>query len=310
MRRNDGYRNVLLIVLVLNAGFLVAEATVGFLTHSLVLLADAGHMLVDVAGLSLALGAVWLAQRPANRRKTFGYYRAEIIGAFLNAVLLLGVSAFILFEAVDRLSDPPDVPGFTIMAVGFGGLIVNLTGGLLLHARAKENINARAAFLDALQDILGSAAAITAGLVLVTTGWKYADAILAGGVGLLILPRTWNLMKSAVDVLFEGTPSGINMDDVERQLLSIPGVQAVHDLHIWMVTSGFVVLSGHVRVPEGADRDEILVSIRQELANRFNIEHITIQMENESLEQRLESLCLADNCYESAAVGSNHSPDK
>lgn len=295
------HRRRLLAVFAVTAVFMVVEAVAGFLTDSLVLIADAGHMLTDVAGIGLALGAIWLAQRPANERKTFGYYRAEILAALLNALLLIAVSGYIFYEAFQRFTHPPEVPSVPLLVVASLGLAVNIFGAWLLTAGAKESMNVRGAFLEVWKDILGSIAAIAAGLIILTTGWQYADPILAAGVGLLILPRTWDLLKGALDVLFESAPSYVKMPDVERQILSKPGVEAVHDLHVWTVTSGFVALSGHVLVRDGADRDALLVRLRNDLAERFDIEHMTIQVETQALESQLDQPCLPDTCYEPAS---------
>lgn len=290
----SAHRGRLIAVLALTATFMVIEAVAGFLTDSLVLVADAGHMLTDVAGLSIALGAIWLAQRPANARKTYGYYRAEILGALLNAALLLGVSAYIFYEAFRRFMEPPEVPGTPLLVVAVAGLIVNLIGASLLMRGASESLNVRGAFLEVIGDLLGSVGAIAAGLVLITTGWKYADPIFAAAVGLFILPRTWHLMKGALDILFEGTPSHIDPREVEDAMRQHDGVQSVHDLHIWTVTSGFVALSGHVLVADNADRDDILVQLRASLSSRFDIDHITIQVENERLSNQLEQPCFPE----------------
>lgn len=292
------HRRSLVMVLGMTTAFMVIEAVVGFLAGSLVLIADAGHMLTDVAGIALALGAIWLAQRPANERKTFGYYRAEILAALLNAVLLLAVAGYIFYEAFLRFSDPPEVASVPLLIVASGGLLVNIFGAWLLSSGAKESMNVRGVFLEVWKDILGSVAAIAAGVIIVTTGWQYADPILAAGVGVLILPRTWALLKGAIDVLFEGTPAHLSMAEVEEQILSAAGVAAVHDLHVWTVTSGFVALSGHVLVSDGADRDGILVQLRNDLAQRFDIEHVTIQLENPDLESQLGQPCLPDSCYD------------
>ena len=303
------HRRSLVLVLVMTAAFMVVEAAAGFLTDSLVLIADAGHMLTDVAGISLALVAVWFAQRPATDRMTYGYYRAEILAALLNAMLLLGVSAYIFYEAFQRFSDPPEVPSIPLIVVASGGLLVNLIGARMLSAGAQESMNVRGAFLEVWKDVLGSVAAIAAGLIILLTGWYYADPILAAAVGLLILPRTWELLKGALDVLFEGTPSHVDMREVRDAILSVPGVEAVHDLHVWTVTSGFVALSGHVLVRNDSDRDEILVRMRAELAGRFSIEHVTVQVENDALESRLDQPCLPEVCYEPPlAVGAGTQP--
>ena len=223
---------------------MVVEAVVGLLSHSLVLIADAGHMLTDVAGLSLALLAIWFAQRPATPSKTFGYYRAEILGALANAMLLFAISGYILYEAIKRFQNPPDVSSIPLLVVASIGLCVNIVSAAVLLRGSKESLNVRGAFLEVAGDLLGSVGAITAGIILITTGWQYADPLFAAAVGLFILPRTWNLLKGALDVLLEGTPSHIELRDVEGQILAVPGVQAVHDLHVWTVTSGFVALVG------------------------------------------------------------------
>lgn len=294
-----GHRGRLFIVLALTASFMIVEAVVGLLTNSLVLIADAGHMLTDVAGLTIALTAIWFAQRPATETKTYGYYRAEILGALLNSVLLIAVSAYILFEAYQRFQDPPEVPSTPLLIVATLGLGVNIVGAWMLLRGASQSLNIRGAFLEVVGDGLGSVGAIAAGIVLLTTGWQYADPLFAAGVGLFILPRTWHLLKGALDVLFEGTPSNISLADVQQTMLSAAGVRSVHDLHIWTVTSGFVALSGHVQVSEEADRDAALVTLRERLHEKFDIDHVTIQIEHEGVESQLDQPCLPGQtaCY-------------
>lgn len=293
------HRNRLFVALALTTSYMFVEAITGFVTGSLVLVADAGHMLTDVGGLSLALVAIWLAQRPATGRKTFGYYRAEILAALVNAVLLFAVSGYILVEAYRRFREPLDVPSIPLLVVASIGLGVNLISARLLMSGSGESMNVRGAFLEVVSDILGSVGAIIAGVVLLTTGWKYADPLFAAFVGLFILPRTWTLLKGALDVLFEGTPAHIKIEDVQRAILGVPDVQSVHDLHVWTVTSGFVALSGHVQVGEGTDRDAALVALRSRLVKDFDIEHVTIQIENERLAAELEQPCLPGQavCY-------------
>lgn len=298
------HRRRLIAVLGLTASFMIVEALVGYVTNSLVLIADAGHMLTDVAGLSLALLAIWFAQRPATERKTYGYYRAEILGALANAVLLLAISGYIVFEAIQRFRDPPAVASLPLLVVATLGLLVNLVGAGLLFRGADVSLNVRGAFLEVLGDLLGSLGAIAAGLILMTTGWRYADPLFAAAVGLMILPRTWNLLRGALDVLFEGTPSHIKLTDVQQAMLSDNAVRSVHDLHVWTVTSGFVALSGHVQVIERADRDAVLAELRQRLHERFDIDHVTIQIEHVGTEPALErclpgqSPCYADTASE------------
>lgn len=276
----------------LTAAFMVIEATVGVLANSLVLVADAGHMLTDVAGLSFALLAIWIAQRPADAKRTYGYYRSEILAALLNALLLFAVSGYILYEAYARFREPPDVAAVPMVVVASLGMLVNLLSARLLLSGAGENLNVRAAFTEVLSDLLGSVGAVAAGIILLTTGWRYADPLFAALVGLFILPRTWALLRGALDVLLESTPSHLRIADVQAAIVGVPGVRSVHDLHVWTVTSGFVALSGHVLVPEGADRDAVLVDLRRALAECFSIEHVTIQVENERLAHALEQPCL------------------
>ncbi len=289
----------LVFALALTGSFTVVEAVTGYLANSLALLADAGHMLTDVAGLSFALIAIWFAQRPATRGKTYGYYRVEILAALFNGVLLFGVSAYILYEAYRRFSNPPDVSSVPLLVVASSGLAVNLVSAAILMSGAKESLNVRGAFLEVAGDLLGSAGAIAAGLILLTTGWRYADPLFAAGVGLFILPRTFRLMKEAVDVLLEGTPRDLDFEVLAASMAEVAAVESVHDLHVWSVTSGFVALSGHVDVQEDADRQQVLVDLHRVLKDRFDIDHVTIQIETGGIEQALGQPCLPDsaNCY-------------
>lgn len=288
------HRRRLFIALGLTTSYMLVEAITGFLTNSLVLVADAGHMLTDVAGLSLALVAIWFAQRPPTPTKTFGYYRAEILAALLNAMLLFAVSAYIFFEAYNRFRDPPSVTSVPLLIVASIGLGINLVSASLLMGGAGESVNVRGAFLEVVSDILGSVGAIAAGVIILTTGWKYADPLFAAGVGLFILPRTWNLLRLALDVLLEGTPPHIELQKVQAEMLAQQGVESVHDLHLWTVTSGLLALSGHVQVRESVDRDALLVSLRSALESRFDIDHVTIQVEDERLTSQLEQPCFPE----------------
>jgi cobalt-zinc-cadmium efflux system protein len=269
------------------------------LTGSLVLIADAGHMLTDAAGLSLALIAVWFAQRPANSRRTFGYYRLEILAAILNAFILFAVAAFILYEAYIRLMDPPPVDSLPLIVVATAGLFANLLCTRLLMEGAKESLNIRGAYLEVVSDLLGSVAAILAGVVLLTTGWRYADPLFAAAIAIFILPRTWNLLQSALSILLESAPANISMPDMEDRLLALPGIIGIHDLHVWTITSGFVAMSGHVLIEDGLDRDRLIVDVRRLLHDNFDIDHVTLQVETRRLEQELEQPCLPGTspCY-------------
>ncbi len=292
------YNRNVLAAFAITVGFMLVEATVGFLSGSLVLLADAGHMLTDAGALSLTLIAIWLTRRPANERKTYGYYRSEILAALANVLLLIGVSGFIIIEAIRRLVAPGHVASVPLIVVASLGLVVNAIGAGLLVKGSSENLNLRAAFLDMLGDFFGSMGAIAAGIILLTTGWNYADPLFAAAVGLLILPRAWNLLKTALDVLLEGTPRHMAIADVQQAMLRVPGVRSVHDLHVWTVTSGFVALSGHVEVADEVDRDNVLKALRDSLLS-FEIEHVTIQVENERLEDELQQPCFPGQtiCY-------------
>jgi cobalt-zinc-cadmium efflux system protein len=298
------HRRRLVFALVLTASFTVLEATVGYLANSLALLADAGHMLTDVAGLSFALIAIWFAQRPATVGKTYGYYRVEILAALLNGMLLLGISGYVLYEAYGRLSDPPEVNSLPLLVVASAGMAVNLVSAAILMSGAKESLNVRGAFLEVTGDLLGSAGAIAAGIILLTTGWRYADPLFAAGMGLFILPRTLKLMKEAVDVLLEGTPRNLEFNDVAQAMVHVPNVESVHDLHIWSVTSGFVALSGHVDVLDRADREQVLVDLHHMLTDRFDINHVTLQVETGEIERALGQPCLPGtaNCFAGPAV--------
>jgi cobalt-zinc-cadmium efflux system protein len=293
MHAQDGAaaRRPLLWALAINATFLVVEAFTGWLTGSLVLLADAGHMATDVAALVFALGAAWLATRPATASKTFGYHRFEILAALLNGVLLFGVSGFVVVEAARRFAAPSDVAGGPVIIVATLGLVANLAAAAILWRGAGRGLNARAALLDMAGDTLASGGAVIAGVVMLTTGWRYADPLFAVAVGLLILPRTWLLIREAVDVLLEATPKGLALADVEAAITSVDDVESVHDLHVWTVTSGFVALSGHVTVDEAADRDCALTAIQRCLHERFEIDHVMLQVETPQLEEALGQRC-------------------
>lgn len=300
------HRGRLLVVFALTAAFMLVEAVVGYLANSLVLIADAGHMLTDVAGLGMALGAIWLTRKPADERKTYGYYRAEILAAFFNAVLLAAVAGYIFYEAIVRFSDPPEVASVPLIIVATGGLAVNIVGAGLLHAGSKESLNVRGAFLEVWKDIIGSIAAVAAGVIILTTGWAYADPLLAAAVGVLILPRAWELLMKTLDILLEGTPEHIDLRELERSLVARPGVAAVHDLHVWTLTSGFVALSAHVETDGGYDQHNTLLDLRQLLYQRFQISHATLQIETRSLHDELEACCGVDAGQASAAHAARH----
>ncbi len=268
----------LVVVLVLTSTYLVAEVVGGLLTNSLALLADAGHMLTDVLGLAMALAAIRFGQRPATPAKTYGFYRTEILAALANSVVLVGVAGYILVEAWRRFQAPPDIASLPMLLVATGGLVVNLIGAKLLHAGAGESLNVQGAFLELSSDLLGSIGVILAALIISLTGWWQADPIISVVIGLFILPRTWRLLKGALDVLLEAAPPSVKVADVEAAVRQVPGVASVHDLHVWTITSGFVAMSGHVEA-QGRSSSDVLHDVQGVLKDRFRIEHATLQVE-------------------------------
>lgn len=276
--KRSGYRKRLFIVFLITLGYLVVEAVGGLLTGSLALLADAGHMLTDVGGVAISLFAIWLAKRPPTPQKSYGYYRVEILGALLNAVILIFISFYILYEAYRRFTNPPEVLALPMMGVAVVGLIVNVVGMRLLHAGSKESLNMKGAYLEALSDMLASIGVILAALIMLTTGWRLADPLISAGIGLFILPRTWSLLKQAVNVLLEAVPEHINLGEVGRAMVEVEGVKEVHDLHVWTLTSGKYALSAHVTISKLQDWSGIQYSLEALLADRFQISHTTLQV--------------------------------
>jgi cobalt-zinc-cadmium efflux system protein len=270
----------LLIVLVLVTTFLVVEVIGGLLTNSLALWADAGHMATDSAGLLLALLAIWFARRPATPERSYGYARVEIFAAAINAVILLGVAAIILVEAVQRLAEPPEVVGLPVLLIAGIGLVVNLVGLRLLHAGAQLSLNLRGAYLEVLGDLFGSVAVIVAGLVIVLTGWTPIDPIASILIALAIVPRTWSLLREVIEVLLQATPRGIDLAEVRAHLLGARGVVDIHDLHAWTLTSGKLVVSAHVVIEPDADPPAVLDELCACLTDDFDFEHSTIQLES------------------------------
>ena len=269
-------RRALLWALALTAGFAVVEAVGGWWSGSLALLSDAGHMLTDAAALGLAVFANRVATRPPSRRASYGYARAEVLAAFVNAIALLGLVVFIVVEAVRRLLVPAPVAGAVVLAIALAGLVVNLVTAWIL-SRATRTLNTQGALLHVLSDLLGSAAAIVAGAVIVWTGWTPIDPILSIAVSLLILRSTWRLMAESIGVLMERVPAHVDYDAVGRALARIPGITGVHDLHIWQVGAGRVALSAHLALADGREWPAILATAQALLARDFAIEHATLQ---------------------------------
>jgi cobalt-zinc-cadmium efflux system protein len=269
----------LTIVLVLAAAYMLAEVIGGLLTGSLALLADSGHMLGDVLGLAMALGAIRFARRPATAGKTYGFYRAEILAALINSVLLVVVAISILYAAWERLTGSlPEVHAGPMLIVACGGIVVTLFGASLLHGGAGSSLNVRAAFLEVVGDLLGSMGTVLAAVIILLTGFQAADPIISAVIGILMLPRAVALLRSVVDVLLEATPRHLDMPAIEAAMRAQPGVASVHDLHLWSITSGFDAMSGHVRA-EGRPSEDVLHDLRTMLRDTFGIEHVTLQVE-------------------------------
>ena len=282
--QTPGSRNQrpLSVVLGLTSLYLVAEVVGGLWTGSLALLADAGHMLTDVAGLGLALFAIRFAARPATPERTYGYYRVEILAALANAVALILISLYILFEAYQRFRSPPPVASGVMLAVAAVGLCVNIASVLILRRTSTESLNMKAAYFEVLSDMLTSIGVIVAGLIMLTTGWYYADPLVSAGIGLFILPRTWILLTEAVGVLLEGAPADINLATLRQAIGDIPGVASLHDVHVWTLTSGVHAMSAHVVLADGSTHDEVLSRVHERITSGFNISHLTVQVESRS----------------------------
>ena len=274
------------IALGLAGVYLVAEVVASFMTGSLALLADAGHMLTDVVGVGLALFAITLAQRPATPARTYGYHRAEILAVLGNTALLLATSGYVLVEAYRRFLEPPVVDSGPMLVVAGVGLAVNVAGIFVLREGSSESLNVKGAYLEVVSDALSSIGVIAGAAVMWTTGWYYADPIVSAGIGLFILPRTWRLMRGATGILLEGTPSDISLGAVRDVLNKVDGVISVHDLHVWSLTSGLNALSAHVVRSADASHDVILARAHDAITSAFSIAHVTIQLELPGWERR------------------------
>lgn len=279
-----------------------AEAIGGWFANSLSLIADAGHMLTDVAALSLTLLAIWFAARPATSQKTFGYYRLEILAAFVNGIALVLISLWIIYESYERWSAPPAVKGFELTVIAVGGLIINIICAKLLHGGHEHSLNVRGAYLHVLGDLLGSVAAIVAGALILMFGWVWADAVCSFLISLIIIFGAWNLIKESVNVLLEGTPSHINLRAVEDEIMQTENVSDVHDLHVWTITSGMEALSVHVVHGEKIVAAELLTAIKTTLHDKFGIDHLTIQLETMGTKNSDSHQCFSGaNCFDSDA---------
>ena len=278
------HRRRLGVVLGLTLAVLAAEVVGAVLSGSLALLADAGHMATDAAGLALALAAVSLAQRPARGRRTFGWQRVEILAAVANGLLLVAVAVYVLVEAIQRIGRPPEIGAGLMLVVAAVGLVVNLGSIVLLHRGRETSLNVRGAYLEVVADALGSVAVIVAAVVIATTGWTPADIVASAVIGCLVLPRAWHLLREAFDVLLEAAPRGVDLQDVRAHILGVDGVLDVHDLHAWTITSGLPVLSAHVVVSDDAlaagHGGRVLDALCSCLGSHFDVEHCTFQLES------------------------------
>ncbi|KRP62543.1 cation diffusion facilitator family transporter [Pseudomonas trivialis] len=276
-----GHERKLWIALCLTSSFMIAEVIGAFVTGSLALLSDAAHMMTDALALAIALVAIQVAKRPADRRRTFGYARFEILAAAFNALLLFAVAFYILYEAWQRLQAPAEIQSTGMLVIALLGLIVNLISMRLLSSASDESLNVKGAYLEVWSDMLGSVGVIIAALVIMLTGWGWVDSVVAAAIGFWVLPRTWTLLKESMNVLLQGVPHGVDIDQVEQGIRSVHGVEDVHDLHIWALTSGKNVLSAHlVAAPASGSEQQVLSLVTQLLHEQFGISHVTLQVES------------------------------
>jgi cobalt-zinc-cadmium efflux system protein len=265
--------------------YMVAEAVGGWLTGSLALLADAGHMLSDAAALGLSLFAMSMAQRPRTAKRTYGYHRLEILAALANGATLVAISILVMVEAIHRFGRPETVEARGMIGIAAGGLLVNLIALWILHAGRDDNLNMRGVWLHVLTDALGTVQAIVAGALIWGFGWQWADPVASVLISLLVIYSAWSLLKEATGVLMEGAPAHIDVNEVHTALAELPGILEVHDLHVWTITSGMESLSAHVVVEDRRFDCDVLTEIRATLHQRFGIHHITVQMETEAFEE-------------------------
>ena len=294
-----GRTTPLKIALGLTFLYMIAEAIGGWLTNSLALIADAGHMLTDVAAMSLTLAAIWFASRPATAKKTFGYYRLEILAAFVNGIALVLLSILVIYEAIGRWDSPPAIDGVRLGIIAFGGLIVNIIAAKLLHGGHQHDLNMRSAWLHVMGDLLGSVAALTAGVLIYAFGWLWADPVTSILISLIIVFSSWRLISASVNVLLEGTPAHIDLAAVESTILETDGVDGVHDLHVWTISSGIDALSAHISHFDSVAHSDLLIRVRDRLHQQFGIDHLTIQME--TMDHEAEAVYVCDTgtkCFE------------
>jgi cobalt-zinc-cadmium efflux system protein len=267
------------LVLLLISSYIVVEFISGLLTGSLALIADAGHMLADAGGLTLALFAINFSSKPSTPQRTYGFYRIEILAALANSAVLILVSVYIIYDAYERIIEPPQIKGTGLIVVGIIGLVVNLVGMYILKGHAGENLNIEGAYLEVLKDTLGSVGVVVVGVITSISEFYLIDPIISVGLAFYILPRTWSLMKKSINILMEGAPINISYEEVKKAILQIKGVTGIFDIHIWTITSGMDAITAHVVVSDPSKSQTILKEISSMLENRFKITHTTIQIE-------------------------------
>ena len=272
--------------LCLTGTFMIAEVITGVLSNSLALISDAAHMFTDTAALAIALVAIRVGRRPADKKRTFGYYRFEILAAAFNAILLFAVALYILLEAYQRFSIPPAIDSTLMLVVASVGLVINLISMRLLSGGKDESLNIKGAYLEVWSDMLGSAGVIVGAIVIKMTGWTWVDSAIAVGIGLWIVPRTWQLLRVSLNILLEGVPEGVGMQEIDEAVRAVPGVVSAHDLHVWAITSNKLSLTVHVVTDVANEKVfDLLIAIRKMLAQRFDVAHTTVQIERSPCEQ-------------------------
>ncbi|MBI4228456.1 MAG: cation transporter [Deltaproteobacteria bacterium] len=285
-------KKALVVVLCLTISFMIIEIVAGFYTGSLALLSDAVHMFTDAFAISLALLAIWFSLKPPTSVKTFGFYRAEILAAFFNSMLLFVLSIAIILEAYNRLLEPREVKSLMMTVVAAFGLLINLIGAFILSKYQSENLNIRGAFYHVVSDALGSVGTLIAGLIILTTNWYYADSIVSIIISILIIRGAWGLFRDSIHILLEGTPKGIDLKSVEDTIRSHRGVLSVHDLHAWTLTQGFEALSAHLVIEDMGLSEALVSELKKVLFDKFRISHVTLQVETTECEP------IGLSCYE------------
>lgn len=285
------YLSRLALALTIGAAFMFVEFAFAILTDSLVLISDATHMLTDVVGLTMALSAVLLARhKEPTYAKTFGYYRAEVLAALLNACLLFAVAIYVVTEAILRANDPPQVEAMPILIVGLIGLVANIASAMLLRSGSQESLNIRAAYLEVMADLVGSLGVLVSAGITLATDWRYADLIIGVAIGVWVLPRTYSLARRSLRILFQHSPEGVDVAGIADALRELPGVADLHDLHVWTLTSGMEVASAHLMLVDGADADVVLALAQDLLAHEHQIPHATLQVEGRDAARRCSEL--------------------